>query len=292
MTIIKWQTRMLAGAAMSLMMAATATGQFQRISGTAQSNMVPCAGPGHLCYPQSIAVGPNANGSTNGTAWVLGTAKTSAGDYYVYRRQGSTWVPASIGAGTQIAVGIDGYPWVITHTGAIYYWNGTTFLLAPGNGCATAIGVGPNQFGSTYGDPWIIGCNGSSTTDGSIYQLAFGNWVQQPGAANRIAVLASGVPWAVTASGSMWVWTGFGWASGAPGSCASSIAAGQGNAEPNADVWIIACTNINNQGAYIYQLQSDGIWLQIPGVASQVALSPDYDIPWVVTLTGEIFAAP
>jgi hypothetical protein len=91
---------------MSLMMAATATGQFQRISGTAQSNMVPCAGPGHLCYPQSIAVGPNANGSTNGTAWVLGTAKTSAGDYYVYRRQGSTWVPASIGAGTQIAVGI------------------------------------------------------------------------------------------------------------------------------------------------------------------------------------------
>jgi hypothetical protein len=79
-----WQSRIVAGAGMALLMVATASGQFKRIPGTAQSNMVPCPVAGYTCYPQSIAVGPNANGSTLGTAWVLGTAKTPAGDYYVY----------------------------------------------------------------------------------------------------------------------------------------------------------------------------------------------------------------
>jgi hypothetical protein len=82
-----WRSRIVAGACMALLMVATASGQLKRIPGTAQSNMVPCPAAGYTCYPQSIARGPNANGSTLGTAWVLGTAKTSAGDYYVYQRR-------------------------------------------------------------------------------------------------------------------------------------------------------------------------------------------------------------
>src|ERR1039457_4498756 len=56
--------------------------QFKRVRGAALSFLVPCPTSGNDCYPQSIAVGPNANGSTIGDPWVLGTGKTSAGDYY------------------------------------------------------------------------------------------------------------------------------------------------------------------------------------------------------------------
>jgi len=284
-------------AGMALLMTATASAQieprvsrFKRVAGRAQSNMVPCPAAGYSCYPQSIAVGPNANGSTLGTAWILGTGKTSAGDYYVYQRQGSRWVRTD-GAGLQIAVGIDGYPWVITHLGTIYYWNGSTFVLAPGGGCATSIGVGPMQssFNFPYGTPWIIGCNGSSTTDGSIYQFDGSGWVLAPGAANRISVTTDGTAWVITSAGSAFYWSFDGFLPGPAGGCASSIAAGKAGFDINTDVWITGCGDVNNQGAKIFQLTADFSWQQIPGVASQVAVSPDLGVAWVVTLTGEIF---
>jgi hypothetical protein len=266
--------------------------QFKAVGGTAQPNVVACPVAGYTCYPQSIAVGPNANGSTIGSAWVLGTAKTSGGDYYVYQRKGSSFVRTN-GAGLQMAVGIDGYPWVITHLGTIYYWNGSTFVLAPGGGCATSIGVGPG-YNATYGDPWIIGCNGSSTTNGSIYQYFWGNggaWVQQPGAANRIAVSPEGVPWVITVGGTVYYWNGS-YFTGAPAGCASSIAVGsltEPLAGPYGDVWITGCGNVTSAGAKIFQLQNGTSWVQIPGVASQISVSPDLGVPWVVDLTGEIF---
>jgi hypothetical protein len=277
-------------AGMALSMAATASAQFKRVGGTAQSNTVPCPAAGYSCYPQSIAVGPNAHGSTLGTAWILGTAKTGAGDYYVYRRKGSRWVRTD-GAGLQIAVGIDGYPWVITHLGTIYYWNGSAFLLAPGNGCATSIGVGPKQSpgGSPYGTPWVIGCNGSSTTDGNIYQFNGSEWVLGPGAANRISVTTDGIPWVITAAGNVFYLSFSSFLPGPAGGCASSIAAGKAGFDIDTDVWITGCGEVNNQGAKIFQLTGNFTWLQIPGVASQVAVSPDLGVAWVVTLTGEIF---
>jgi len=284
---LPWQSRIVAGAGMALLMAATASGQFKRIPGTAQSNMVPCPVAGYTCYPQSIAVGPNANGSTLGTAWVLGTAKTSAGDYYVYQRQGSSWVRTD-GAGLQISVGIGGYPWVITHLGTIYYWNGSTFVLAPGDGCATSIGVGPGYL-FQYGDAWVIGCDGSSTTDGSVYQFQGSGWVYQTGpVANRIAVLAEDVPFLISASGQVLVWNG-GAPTPEPPGCATSIAAGPGVGPQYPNLWITGCGNVNNQGAKIFELENDK-WVRIPGVGSQVALSPDLGVAWVVTLTGEIFS--
>ena len=270
-----------------------AVSQWKKINGAAQPNMVPCPAAGHTCYPQSIAVGPNANGSTIGSGWALGAGQTTAGgDYYVYQRQGSSWVRTN-GAGLQLAVGIDGYPWVITHLGTIYYWNGSTFVLAPGGGCATSIGVGPG-YNATYGVPWVIGCDGSSTTNGGIYQYFWGNggaWVQQPGAANRIAVSPEGVPWVLTTDGKVWYWTGS-FFTGAPAGCASSIAVGSYTAPlagPKGDVWVTGCGNVTSQGSKIFQLQNGTSWVQIPGVASQISVSPDLGVPWVSDLTGEIF---
>ncbi len=285
-----------AAAGLSLLIVATAFGQnepqvsqFKRIPGTAQSNMVPCPVAGYTCYPQSIAAGPN------GTAWILGTAQTPEGDYYVYRRERSKWVKTD-GAGLQISVGIDGYPWVITHLGTIYYWNGSTFVLAPYNGCATSIGVGPSngvpEF--AYGDPWIIGCNGSSTTDGSVYQYSSTGWYQWPqAAANRIAVSPQGVAVVATIYDSVWYANAYDQFIETPDSCAQGIAAGSNTdslAGPYVDIWITFCGDVNNQGAKIFQYQNDTTWVQIPGVASQVSLAPDMGTAWVVTLTGEIFA--
>ncbi|MGO4879747.1 MAG: hypothetical protein ACLP59_02860 [Bryobacteraceae bacterium] len=278
-----------------ILLAATALGQnepqssqFKRVAGTALSTMVPCVGPGSLCFPQSIAAGPN------GTAWVLGTAKTSGGDYYVYQWKNSKWVRASVGAGTQIAVGIDGYPWVLTHTGAIYYWNGTTFVLAPSGGCATSIGVGPG-YGSSqfpYGVPWIIGCNGSSTTDGTIYEYTGDGWSVWPGGANRIAVSPQGEPVVITTYGSVWYQNINGAFVETPAACANSVAAGSDSdplSAPFADVWVTFCGDVNSQGAKIFQLQNGTAWVRIPGVASQISVAPDTGVAWVVTLTGEIF---
>jgi hypothetical protein len=282
------------------LMAAAASGQiqpqiapFKRMPGTAESGMVSCAGPGGLCFPQSIAAGPN------GTAWVLGAGKTTAGDYYVYQWVGSKWVRTD-GAGTMISVGLDGYPWVITHLGTIYYWNGRTFVLAPGGGCATSIGVGWSLGDKTdypYGIPWIIGCNGSSTTDGGIYSYfsyqGSHSWILQPGAANRIAVSPAGEPVVITQYGSVWYMGNDFYFQEAPPACANSIAAGS-TSDPLsswfADVWITFCGDVSNQGANIYQLQNATSWVQIPGTASQISLTPDTGVAWVVTLTGEIFA--
>ncbi len=267
-----------------------AVSQFLRVAGAALSSLVPCPSPGNDCYPQSIAVGPNANGSTIGDPWVLGTAKTSAGDYYVFQWRNGSWVRTN-GAGLQIAVSPQGYPWVITHLGTIYYWNGSTFELAPGNGCAISIGVGPNAYGSLYGDPWVIGCDGTDNINGGIYQLQGSVWVKQPGAANQIAVSPQGVPWVLTSNGGIFYWNGSGFSS-APAGCAVSIAVGPSTAPlagPNGDVWVAGCGQVSNQGYYLYQLQNGVTWVQIPGIGSQISLSPDIGVPWVVNYSGQIF---
>jgi len=264
------------------------TSQFLKIGGTAYDNLVPCPQGGALCYPQSIAVGPSSNGSPIGTPWVLGTAQTSEGDYYVYQWQNGSFVQTD-GAGLQIAVSPEGYAWVVTHLGTIYYWNGSTFLPAPA-GCATAIGVGPNLYGSQYGDPWIIGCNGSEVSNGSIYQLQGSTWVEQPGAANRIAVSPEGVAWVIDEAGTVFYWNGAGFSAG-PAGCANSIAAGPVTAPLSGlfgDVWIVGCGNVNAGGAKIFQMQEDS-WVLIPGDAEQVSVSPDLGVPWLVTRAGLIF---
>jgi hypothetical protein len=262
--------------------------QWVQIPGTALGGLIACPWVAADCYPQSIAVGRNLNGSTAGDAWVLGTAGNN-GDYPIYQWVYGQWVQEP-GAGTQIAISPDqSTVWVINHLGQIFYWNGRAFQEAPGQGCATSIGVGPNANGSQYGIPWVIGCDGAVGQNGGIYQLQGSTWVQQPGAAVSIAVSPQGVPWVVASDGSIWYWNGSGFTQ-VPG-CATSIAVGPNTANfagPNGDAWVIGCDRATSAGSSIYQLQN-GSWVQIPGVAAQISVSPDLGIPWVVTFQGQIF---
>jgi hypothetical protein len=125
-------------------------------------------------------------------------------------------------------------------------------VLAPGNGCATSIGVGPSsQEGNAYGTPWVIGCNGSSSTDGNVYVFAGGQWSQWATVlANRIAVSPEGDVWAISSTGNIFCYD-----NGCPNNfsipgCATSIAVGDSSdpgGGPAGDAWITGCGNVNNQ---------------------------------------------
>jgi hypothetical protein len=256
--------------------------QFQRVSGTAD----------YATFAQSIGVAPNADGTTIGDAWILGETANAEGNYQVYQLQGSTWVKQP-GAGTHIAVGPEGYPWLITNGGAIYYWNGSAFELAPGKGCATWIGVGPNAFGSKYGDPWVIGCNGGAGRNGNIYQLQGSTWVNRAGSggANKIAVSPEGIPWVIDAAGGIFYWNGSSFVGLAAGGCATDIAVASKtvhSAGPNGDVWILGCT-LDGSSYHIYELLLGTTWGEVSGTGNQISLSPFGGVPWVIGDIGQIF---
>jgi hypothetical protein len=265
--------------------------QFAPVGGKSAGSIIQCLGNTRYCNSQPIAVGPNAYGSTVGDGWVLGADANASGDYGIYRWMNSTWVPQT-GAATQIAVSPQGIPWIINHTGRIFYWNGSAYQEAPGNGCAVSIGVGPSLYTTTPGGPWVIGCDGGFTKNGSIYQLQGSTWVRQPGSGTEIAVSPQGIPWVITAEGAIYYWdyTRRNWVK-APNGCATSIAVGPNTAPlagPHGDVWITGCGVPSDQGFSIFQLQGEKEWVPIPGVASRISVSPDKGVPWAVTFRGEI----
>jgi hypothetical protein len=244
---------------------------------------------GLSCYSESLAVGPNAEGSTIGDGWMLSTATDSGGlDHLIYRWEDGGWVEHS-GTGVMIAVSPTGNPWVVNHLGNIYYYNGSSWEEAP-TACATSIAVGPNAYGSTYGDPWIIGCGGAVGVNGSIYQLQGSKWVKQPGAATQIAVGDLGFPWVINAAGEIYFWNGVSFVN-QPG-CATSIAVGPyvvgiPFGDPFGDAWVTGCT-AEGSGYAIFQLQF-GAWVQVPGWATQIAVSPDLGVPWLINDLGQIY---
>jgi len=255
--------------------------QFAEVSGLASNNTARNV--------QSIGVGPNANGSPSGVAWTLGFNANSDGDYNIYQWQWKTssWVKEP-GAATHIAVSPEGYPWVVNHAGQIYYWNGSAFESAPGNACASWIGVGPNAFNSTYGDPWILGCNWQ-TNGYNVYQLQGSTWVHQPGQFTKLAVGPRG-PWAIDNNGLVYYWNGSSFQQ-APTACATSIGVGPLTAPfagTYGDTWITGCHQDGN-GYRIYQLYFGETWVEIPGIAAQISVSPDLGVPWVVNTTGHIY---
>jgi hypothetical protein len=300
------QSRMaVAGTCLAVLMAATASGQWEQVPGAAINGPVACPSAGWNCSAQAIAVGPRVNGFT--AAWVLGTGHTAGGDYYIYQWNNYEWVQMP-GAATQIAMSPQGYPWVLNHLGDIYYWNGSNFVQV--GGCATSISVGPaaavygggaspapNAYGSEYGDPWIIGC------DDNIYQLQGSTWVRQPTPVynqpssvpipTQIAVSPQGVPWIVNSAGNVYFWyppspTAYDGSYLQVGGCAISIAvgtayayvAGCGGSSAGYNIWrtVNPSTNYGNVA-----------WAQVAGTASQISLSPDLGIPWIVNYFGQIY---
>jgi len=256
--------------------------QFKEVGGLASTG----------AQTESIGVGPSAFGSDTGVAWTLGYNANSSGNFNIYQWQNSGWVQQS-GSATHIAVSPQGYPWIINSQGNISYWNGSAFESAPGDACGSWIGVGPNAYGSTYGDPWILGCH-EGTNGFSIYRLQGSTWVQQTGQATRLTI-GFGGPWIIDAAGSVYYWDGNGFA-GAPGSpCATDIAANPEiipapgiTPSPYGIVWITGC-HFQSTGYSIYQLQPNATWGQVPGQAIQISLSPDWAVPWVVDSNGHIY---
>jgi hypothetical protein len=234
---------------------------------------------------ESIGVGPTPGPIPNiGKGWVLGSIANRNGDYDIFEWQNGEWVEVP-GAGTHLAVSPEGYPWVANNAGVVFYWNGSSFQVAPGNACASWIGVGA---GGSYGAPWILGCQVEQNNNYGIYQLQGSTWVQQPGEATRIAVGPNG-PWVINAAGNVFYWVN-GNFTVVPGSvCGTSIAVGpSSSATPFGTAWITGC-EFESTGYNIYQLGPNWSWEQVPGAAIQIAVSPDWDVPWIVNSTGNIY---
>jgi hypothetical protein len=250
--------------------------QFASVAG--QADIAPGA--------QGIAVGPNANGSSIGDPWLLGINADAAGNHQVYHWVKGAWQTVS-GKGTQIAEGPQGYPWLINNAGSVYYWNGSSFQSAPKT-CATQIAVGYNAFGSKFGDPWTTGCH-EHTNGYDIYRLEGSTWVSQPNEAVKIAVGAFG-PWIVQKSGNVYYWNGVAYVEAPGNPCASDIAVAPPPLlpapSPFGDAWILGCSE-QGAGHSIYQLQG-ARWVLIPGSATQISVSPDHGIPWIVDKNGDI----
>jgi hypothetical protein len=217
--------------------------QFKQVAGLASNSAT----------AEPIAVGPNANGSQVGDAWTLGFNADANGNYSIYQWRNSKWVNVqSVAKANHIAVGPEGYAWVVNSEGSIYYWNGSSFEPAPGpsNTCASWIAVGPNAYGSTYGDPWILGCN-KGTNGYSVIQLQGSNWVYQNAKALRIAMGPKG-PWIISITGAIYYWNGSSFVE-APAGCATSIGVGPLNAPfagPYGDAWVTGCT-LDGDGYHI-----------------------------------------
>jgi len=261
--------------------------QFAKVSGTADN----AAGA------QTIAVGSNGNKSSIGDPWMLGKSANSNGDHSVYHWVNGAWVQMPNGAaGTQIAIGKDLYPWLANNAGSLFYWNGSSWQNAPGYPglCASHVAVGPKSTGDPYGTPWTLGCHGNSNGDRTIYELVNGSWQQMPGAGIVIADGPNGFPWLANKAGSLFYWNGVSWQNAPANPCATSVAVGPINdglflEYPWGDAWILGCTKgSNGYSIYQYQLQSNS-WVQIPGSALQISVSPDLGVPWIVDANGNIY---
>ncbi len=58
-----------------------------------EGQVLKCGNHSGYCYSESLAVGPNAEGSTIGDGWMLSTATDSGGlDYLIYRWENGKWV--------------------------------------------------------------------------------------------------------------------------------------------------------------------------------------------------------
>ena len=276
---------------------------------------------------ETVAVGPNANGTTTGDPWILGFAAITGG-HPIYHWESGNWI-LKPGAAASISVSPQGNPWIIDSAGNVSFWNGSAFerdTLAP---CARWIGVGPNAYGLRYGDPWVVSCD---TLSGfAVYERQSTRWVLRPasyngftGGAMRIAVSPQGFPWIVDGYGDVAYWTGtsFDFFDPASTPCARGIAVGPAlatllasydgsNYDPNqgfytaapfryGQAWILGCTVDANGNHPIYQFQNgtNGLYWVETGInqpvvpftmGTQISVSPDRGVPWIYTASGNLY---
>jgi len=227
----------------------------------------------------SIGVGPNSRGLTNGTPWTTGCSANSAGNHAVYQMQtGGAWVEMEQGVAEQIAVSPEGNAWAIARNGDILYWNGSKFVENAAGGCATSIGVGPNSRGLTLGTPWMTGCGADAAGNHTVYQMQTGGkWVDmETHVAKQVAVSPEGIAWAIAANGSILYWNGSKFVATAAPACATTIGVGPSSSTlPNGRPWFTGCGSAADGNHSVYQMQSGGTWLKLENdVGTAVAVSP------------------
>ena len=237
-----------------------------------------------------IAVGPNSRGLTNGTPWTIGCHQGTDGNRSVLQMQtGGAWVHIQDDIAQQIAVSPEDHAWVINVAGAILYWNGSEFVANPTGGCATSIGVGPNSHGLSNGTPWVTSCNVYADGNRTVYQMQTdGTWVKmQSDVATQVAVSPEGNGWAINAAGDILYWNGSKFVANPTGGCATSIAVGpNSHGLSNGTPWVTSCSTSADGNHAVYQMQTDGVWVEMQSdVGIQIAVSPEGN-PWAVSRAG------
>jgi hypothetical protein len=128
----------------------------------------------------------------SGTPWYV----TATGDIYHSVSSGNfqLWP----GKATDISMGANGALWAVTNQGVdagnfvIAKWNGT-WVPQTGIG-GFRIAVDPS------GAPFVV------RTDGSLYHLENGSWIQWPGSVFDIDVGSDGSIWVIARNGTIWQW--------------------------------------------------------------------------------------
>lgn len=202
-------------------------------------------------------------------AYCIGTNRTDGGGYGAWSWTGSNW-QAIGGAGVRIATDRMGRAWVVNDQNRIWLYDRGNWQKV--SGAATDIACGGGQV-------WIVGVTKRGDGGYGIWKLTGpGNWQRIPGAAMRIAVDNSGMPWVVSASGSIYHWDGMNWQS-VPGQ-ARDIGAG-GNS-----IWIISARRAS--GGYEVYRWNGMNWGGAGG--SGTAISVDSRArAWICNYEGRIY---
>lgn len=242
----------------------------------------------------------------SGSVWIISTTSTGNGNFAVQKRVGDNFeAPVDGGGGVRIAVGPGNRPWVLDSGGGIWRRSSTSTTSgswgnSPLPGCATDIG-GTSLNGGAI---WIIGC--TAVTGGHRifkWDEASGSFLQaNNGAAWRIAVNNEGIPWVVDNGGNIY-WRSLNgdpsnrhdagtWTKTRDG-LAADIGVG-----PMDYPWIIGTHSGSGGSVFVWNNQDLGGgdppapdvegWLQVPGVATAVAVD-SLGRPWVVSSGGGIF---
>jgi hypothetical protein len=224
-----------------------------------------------------VSVRPIAVGSakdigigSNGAVWSIGSHLVGGGDYTVYQRNGSGWLPTD-GYARHVAVAPDGTPWVVKDNGEIYRRTGGQWQRLPG--LARDIGVGAD------GTAWAIGLNPMPGGFG-VFRWNGSNWTQIDGGAVRIAVTPTGTPWAVNDRGEIFNRGPNGWQL-LPG-LGRDIGVGA-----NGAVWLIGANPV--PGGFGVFRWTGSNWTQIDGGAIRIAVTPA-GAPWVVNDLGDVYS--
>jgi Tectonin domain len=205
----------------------------------------------------------------SGAVWAIGTNPVPGG-YGIHQYVNGQWV-AIAGGAVRVAVGPDGWPWIVNSDGRIFRRSGSSWVLLPGS--ARDIAVGGD------GNAYIIG---TTPVPGGYriyrYVETFGSWVEVGGGAVRIAAGTEGRPWVVNSDGRVFRMDGGSWTA-LPGT-ARDVGAGGGR------VWIVGTNPV--PGGYGIRVFDGVDWDPVPGGGVAISAGRDGD-PWLVNSYGEIF---